>query len=109
MKSSPDEFNCRLLYAVSLVLSLAFPLFPSPAFGEAQGGTSYQVRDVGIVGNTRVDGSAVRAQLKVVPGAVKASEISADVKAIYQTGFFDQVTARVVDSPKGKTLQNQPG
>ncbi len=102
MKSSLARSTFRIVSTFTFCLCLAFPVIGFAADGV---GASYQVREVGVVGNTRVDASAVRAQLKVVPGSVTSADISEDVKAIYQTGFFDQVTARIVDTPKGKSLQ----
>jgi len=68
-------------------------------------GESYAVKSVVIEGTQRIDTAAVRAQIKSIPGTVSAETVSADIKAIYATGFFAQVSAAVVpDAPGGPAL-----
>ena len=72
----------------------------APAF--AQVGDVYSVGGVIIEGNRRIDTNAIRVQLKGAYGRVTAAEINEDVKALYNTGFFDEVTVSVVTSPSGE-------
>ncbi len=58
----------------------------------------YVVSDVVIDGNQRVDTSAIKQQLKKTSGAITTADITEDVKSLYKTGFFEQVTAGVVRS-----------
>ena len=89
----------RSLYL--LFLSLFFvPLFSLEAQSRNE---SYRITSVDIAGTSRVDTAAVVAQLKHTEGVVTSSQISDEIKAIYRTGFFDQVTAEIVKE-KEKTI-----
>ncbi|MFM1848106.1 MAG: hypothetical protein RL417_1580 [Pseudomonadota bacterium] len=54
-----------------------------------------------VEGNQRIDTAAVRAQIKSVPGKVTPEGVSADIKSIYNTGFFSQVTASLAAGDRG--------
>ena len=62
---------------------------------------SYSISAVEFVGNQRIDASALKAQLKIQSGQISSDEISEEVKSLYKTGFFDQVTASIVSSTSG--------
>lgn len=59
-------------------------------------------REVRVIGNQRIDTAAILAQLPRKSGNFTQEEINKGVKAIYQTGFFDQVNATIVS---GNILQ----
>ncbi|MBX7136602.1 MAG: outer membrane protein assembly factor BamA [Oligoflexia bacterium] len=59
---------------------------------------SYSVSGVLIEGNRNVDTDAIKMQLKHRSGQVSAADISDDVKNLYNTEFFEQVSASVVPS-----------
>jgi outer membrane protein insertion porin family len=61
-----------------------------------QGSKFVRVDDVEIEGNERIDRAAIRLQLKYTSGNISSEQISEDVKTLYRTGFFEQVTASVV-------------
>jgi outer membrane protein insertion porin family len=63
-----------------------------------------RVVDVEIVGNNRIDGSAIKLQLKSSSGFVTSEQISNDVKTVYQTGFFDQVSVSRRPTSSGVVL-----
>jgi len=86
-----------LLSAFVLFVSL-FP-FAETLLAEV---VQYEIDDVVIEGNKRIDTAAIKVQLKGAYGKLSSEIISDDIKTLYNTGFFDQVTASVV-SPK-----NQP-
>lgn len=67
---------------------------------------SLNVSDVEIEGARRVDSAALKSQIKSRPPNVERSDVSSDIKTLFQLGFFDQVTAVVVDdaNQKGKRL-----
>ena len=67
-------------------------------FAAAAPGEEFSIDDVSIEGNLRIESAAIRQQLKQTSGAVSSESISADVKTLYRTGFFDQVTASIVRS-----------
>lgn len=68
--------------------------------------SAQRVAAVLIEGNQRIDTAAIRAQVKSVAGPVDPATVSADIKAIYATGFFAQVSAAVVpDAPGGAALR----
>lgn len=65
----------------------------------AEVGVSYQIDQTLIEGNRQIDAAAIKAQLKKLSGEISAADISASVKTLYLTGFFDQVSATVVPLP----------
>jgi outer membrane protein insertion porin family len=70
-----------------------------PLEGHAQ--SAHTIEGVAIEGNRAVDAAAIRAQLVKQKGSLTNEEVSASVKALYLTGFFDQVSASIVDQPRG--------
>jgi outer membrane protein insertion porin family len=91
----------RLMMYVGLALSA---LLMAPVQSFAQVGGSYQVADVVIAGNRRIDTNAIRAQLHSTSGTMSGTEINDDVKTLYNTGFFDQVTVSVVSTARGSQV-----
>lgn len=83
------------------------PVSPSAASSGAKLPEQFQVSGVQIEGNQRIDRAAVRAQLKHVAGAVSSAQVSEDVKTIYETGFFDQVTASLIRKDNAPVLRYQ--
>lgn len=65
---------------------------------------SYQVSGVTIQGTQRIDSQAILQQLKAKAGTVNSAAVSDDVKLLYNTGFFDQVSAGIVNTTDGRTL-----
>lgn len=63
-----------------------------------------QVDSVDVTGYKRIDKAAIIQQLKVKSGIVSRDQITAEVKSLYATGFFDQVTAKVVSMGNGSSL-----
>jgi len=59
---------------------------------------------VEISGNRRIDADSVRSQLSVKGKEASPEQINEDIKAIFRTGFFDDVQAAVVRSDKGRTV-----
>src|SRR5262245_50215274 len=59
-------------------------------------GASYRIDGVSVEGNRHIDPAAITVQLKGTSGVVTRDQISEDIKALYRTGFFDQVSASVV-------------
>ena len=95
----------RSLIRCLFVAVVALSAVALPARAADPSGLS-AVRSVAVEGNQRIDTAAVKAQIKSVPGSVSAETVSADIKAIYNTGFFSQVTASVVaGGPSGATLK----
>ena len=84
--------RATLIGALSLVLLVG----ASATKAYAQGGEVYTVSGVIIEGNRRIDTNAIKVQLKGGSGRVTAAQINEDVKTLYNTGFFDQVTVLVV-------------
>ncbi len=64
---------------------------------------TYQINAIEVQGNQRVDSAAILAQLKAKPGSITSGAITADVKSLYETGFFDQVSAKIVSTDSKKT------
>jgi len=56
-------------------------------------------------GNRKIEGAAIQRNLKSSPGDILTEKnLSADIRAIYKMGYFDEVKAEVVDSPEGKKI-----
>ncbi len=56
-------------------------------------------------GNRKIEGSAINQVLKSATGSIFTdADLSADIKAIYRMGYFDDVTAEVTDVPEGKVI-----
>jgi outer membrane protein insertion porin family len=96
-----------------VVLALGVPAL-RPAVAEAQSGgrtlfgnvlrpeTGERIRSVRIDGNVRVEEDAIRVYLQTRDGRpFDQNAVDADVKAIYATGFFDQVDADVTRGRDG--------
>lgn len=64
----------------------------------------HQVAGVAVDGNRRIDASAINQQIKGRSGAVSSQQISDDVRTLYNTGFFDQVTVSAVPADGGGVI-----
>jgi outer membrane protein insertion porin family len=74
----------------------------------AQESGDYVVDAVAFQGMKRIDPEAVKSQLKHTRGVLSRDNISEDLKIIFKTGFFDQVTVRYLSDGEGtgkRTLQ----
>jgi outer membrane protein insertion porin family len=60
----------------------------------------YSIDGVQIDGNRRVDTSAIVAQLSHQSGSITDTLITSEVKALYRTGFFSQVSAEIIADPQ---------
>ena len=68
-------------------------------------GQYFLVQSIGIAGNTRVDSGAIMRQVKSQVGDRYAPELlRADLKNIFQMGYFDDVQILVTDTEKGKDI-----
>jgi len=56
-------------------------------------------------GNRKIEASAIHQVLKSVPGNIFTdADLSADIKAIFKMGYFDDVSAEVTDIAEGKVI-----
>ena len=56
-------------------------------------------------GNRKIEASAINQVLKSAPGSIITdADLSADIKAIFKMGYFDDVTAEVTDVAEGKVI-----
>lgn len=85
---------------VRLIISLFLVFLTTPAFGQSH----YDIDDVVIEGNRRIDAAAVKSQLKGAFGKVSKEIIAEDIKTLYNTGFFDQVSASIVRPSDRRTV-----
>jgi outer membrane protein insertion porin family len=65
---------------------------------------SYSVSGVEVEGYRRIDPAAIKAQLSGQSGVVTSTQINEDVKTLYNSGFFDQVTVSMVSGPSGRGM-----
>jgi outer membrane protein insertion porin family len=71
-------------------------------------GQYFLVQSIAITGNTRVDSGAIMRQVKSQAGDRYAPELlRADLKNIFQMGYFDDVQILVTDTEKGKDITFQ--
>ncbi|MDG4476373.1 outer membrane protein assembly factor BamA [Thiovibrio frasassiensis] len=71
-------------------------------------GQYFLVQSIAIAGNTRVDSGAILRQVKSQAGDRYAPELlRADLKNIFQMGYFDDVQILVTDTEKGKEITFQ--
>jgi len=64
-----------------------------------------KIVQIAFKGNRKIESSAIQQVLKSVKGnPYSDADVSADIKAIYKMGFFDDVAADVTSSPEGKTI-----
>jgi outer membrane protein insertion porin family len=63
------------------------------------------VARVEFMGNLKIEATAIQQVLKSVKGTLYSeADVTADIRAIYKMGYFDDVSADVTDSPKGKII-----
>jgi len=56
-------------------------------------------------GNRKIEANAINQVLKSAPGNILTdADLSADIKAIFKMGYFDDVTAEVTDVAEGKVI-----
>jgi outer membrane protein insertion porin family len=56
-------------------------------------------------GNRKIEASAINQVLKSIPGNIFSdADLSADIKAIFRMGYFDDVSAEVTDVAEGKII-----
>ncbi|MBN8550545.1 MAG: outer membrane protein assembly factor BamA, partial [Deltaproteobacteria bacterium] len=92
----------RPVFRSALCISLAgffLLLLPARLFALTVDIVSTVIQD-----NKRVDSAAIRAQLTKTSGPISSETIDQDIKTLYKTGFFDQVTARITETDRGAVL-----
>ncbi|HIJ90514.1 MAG: outer membrane protein assembly factor BamA [Desulfobulbaceae bacterium] len=68
-------------------------------------GQYFLVQSIGVAGNARIDSGAIMRQIKSQAGERYAPELlRADLKNIFQMGYFDDVQILVSDTEKGKEV-----
>ena len=64
-----------------------------------------QVAEIRIVGNRRIEADAIRARIGTRVGEpARASQVAADVRAVFELGFFGNVTVTARESAEGRIL-----
>jgi len=61
------------------------------------------INTVSIIGNKKTDLDALKLQITAKKGQVSQSVVNHDVKALYATGFFEQVEARISKDEQGQS------
>jgi outer membrane protein insertion porin family len=70
----------------------------------AHGETLLEFSRIVFVGNKRIDTEALMLQLKADKGPVRQAQIREEIKSLYLTGFFDEVTASLDEQSGEKVL-----
>ncbi len=64
-----------------------------------------KIARIAFQGNRRIDGAAMLQVLKSAPGKpFSDADLSADIKAIFRMGYFQDVRAEAADTPEGKVI-----
>ncbi|MFC1857983.1 outer membrane protein assembly factor BamA, partial [Thermodesulfobacteriota bacterium] len=64
-----------------------------------------KIADVIVSGNSRIEVDAIKGYIKTGPGDVySAKDLSADLKAVYAMGYFEDIRIEAEDSPDGKII-----
>ncbi len=71
---------------------------------EAQSGDTYSVAAIEVEGNRRIDQSAIRAQIKGASGSVTSQQVAEDIRNLYNSGFFDQVSVSAIRDAGGRQV-----
>lgn len=97
MKITPSRTFPGFVLCACVLFGTVGTLSAISSDAEAQAeGARFLVRDVQVEGNSRVETSTISLQIHTKPGApYDAARAADDVKNIYRTGFFDQVSVRV--------------
>jgi outer membrane protein insertion porin family len=68
-------------------------------------GLIQKIAKIEIKGNRKIEATVIRQQIKSKEGKPYVeADITSDIKAIFKTGFFQDVTAETADSPEGKVI-----
>ncbi|MGI6524343.1 MAG: outer membrane protein assembly factor BamA [Bdellovibrionota bacterium] len=67
--------------------------------------TLYNIVGVTVEGNRRIDTEAITKNIKKKVGSISSDDIDNNIRVLYKTGFFEQVTASIVTEPRGKVLK----
>jgi outer membrane protein insertion porin family len=92
--------NLVLALALLAAISLASDRVTNHALAEE----SYSISGVDVSGYRRIDPAAIKTQLSANSGVVTSTQINNDVKTLYNSGFFDQVTVSIVPGSAGRAL-----
>ena len=106
-----QRFLSRSLSVLSLsiiFLSIGSGFPASEARAESPVSASVRVDEIRLEGNRVVDAEAISSQIDLAPGPLTRSEITAQVKDLYATGFFDQVNAKIVEESGRSVTRRRP-
>jgi outer membrane protein insertion porin family len=92
-----NRFRLTLVVALSLLATLS-------NYGLSYAQESYSVSGVEVDGYRRIDPAAIKSQLSAQSGTVTSAQINNDVKTLYNSGFFDQVSVAVTHGGGGRPI-----
>lgn len=64
----------------------------------------YSIASVEVAGYRRIDPAAIQSQLSATAGTVTSTQVNNDVKTLYNSGFFDQVTVALAPGAGGRSI-----
>lgn len=92
---------CFLALTLVLLLTSGLDL----AFNDALAQSTPRIADVEVRGNRRVESEAIRRQMTTEAGSLlDPVDIGADIRRIYDLGFFDDIIVSIKEAPAGPTL-----
>jgi outer membrane protein insertion porin family len=91
--------RCKVLLAIGI----AFVAYGG-SVRCAAGQETYAISSVEVEGYRRIDPTAIKAQLSAQSGSMSTTQINNDVKTLYNSGFFDQVSVSIVPGPGGSGI-----
>ncbi|MCE5286576.1 MAG: BamA/TamA family outer membrane protein [Pelosinus sp.] len=95
MKLFRNQLLLAAVFSVSMLLSVFAPAYAADIAGKT-------ATAVAVTGNTTVPESSIMAVIKVKPGdTLTPDKINQDLHAIYELGYFFDVTANFTEVPEG--------
>jgi len=89
---------------VVLVSLLPLSLLAQEFSNQGNASTTLRFQHIELRGMQRIDEEAIRSQITIQSGISKRSDISQQIKSLYETGFFDQVSAGLERSTSGERV-----
>ncbi len=86
---------------VSTIVMCAAPCVSHNASAQEGKTEAFAVNNIEVTGNSRIDAGAIETQIRSQRGRLDRQQVSEDIKTLYRTGFFDQVTASLVNVSGG--------
>lgn len=99
-----SQLKRALIYCL-LTLGVGLIVIPPCSSQAIESAASFNISSIEIAGNQRTDSRAITEKLERSSGSFTSDQITEQIKEIYRTGFFEEITASIVESANGKVLR----